>query len=121
MARLARRKAWGFPFKMISVIPRISLSKSSDATILVTRPACLASSAVSARPVNIMSFARRLPSTRGRRCVAPTVPRSASGVRKLASGVATMKSQAAAISQPEPTAGPCTTAIEGMGSASSAE
>ena len=33
----------------------------------------------------------------------------------IASGVATMKSQAAAISQPEPIAGPCTTAIAGIG------
>ena len=57
---------------------------------------------------------------RGRRCVAPTVPRIASGVRNEAAGVATMKSQAPAISQPEPTAGPCTTAMDGIGSASSA-
>jgi hypothetical protein len=52
--------------------------------------------------------------------VAPTVPRCASGVPNTASGVATMKSQAAAISTPEPSAAPCTTAIAGIGSASSA-
>ena len=70
--------------------------------------------------MNIRSLASRLPSTRGSRCVAPTVPHSASGVGNVASGVATMKSQAAAISQPEPIAAPCTTAIAGIGSASSA-
>ena len=52
--------------------------------------------------------------------MAPTVPRIASGVRNDAAGVATMKSQAPAISQPEPTAAPSTTAIAGIGSASSA-
>jgi hypothetical protein len=57
---------------------------------------------------------------RGRRCVAPTVPRIASGTRNDAAGVATMKSQAVAISQPEPTAGPSSTAIAGIGSASMA-
>ena len=86
----------------------------------VTRPAALASSALSLRPVNIRSLASRLPSTRGSRCVAPTVPHIASGVAKVASGVATMKSQDAAISAPEPSAAPCTTAITGIGSASSA-
>ena len=70
--------------------------------------------------MNIRSFASRFPSTRGSRCVAPTVPQSASGVRNDASGVATMKSQAAAISQPEPTAAACTTAITGIGRRSSA-
>ena len=69
-----------------------------QSTSLDTKPAARASAAVRRRPVNIRSLASRLPSTRGRRCVAPTVPRSASGVPNAASGVATMKSQAAAIS-----------------------
>ena len=75
---------------------------------------------MSLRPVNIMSLASRLPSMRGSRCVAPTVPQIASGVENVASGVATMKSQAAAISLPEPIAAPCTTATTGIGRLSSA-
>jgi len=70
------------------------------------------------RPVNIRSLASRLPSTRASRCVAPTVPHSASGVENVASGVAMMKSQAAATSLPYPIAAPCTTAMVGIVSAS---
>src|SRR6185295_743507 len=73
-------------------------------TTLETKPATRASAAVSRRPVNMRSLARRLPSTRGSRWVAPTVPRIASGVPNAASGVATTKSHAAAISTPEPSA-----------------
>src|SRR5439155_9600907 len=97
-----------------------SCSSFSGWTTRATNPAACASTAVRRRPVNMRSFARRLPSTRGRRWVAPTVPRSASGVPNTASGVATMKSQAAAISTPEPSAAPCTTATAGLGIASSA-
>ena len=93
-------------------------SSAPASTTRVTSPAVLASSAVSLRPVNIKSFASRLPSTRASRWVAPTVPHSASGVEKVASGVAMMKSHAAAISLPEPIAAPCTTAMVGIGSAS---
>ncbi len=57
---------------------------------------------------------------RGRRCVAPTVPRWASGVRNVTSGVATIKSHAAEISTPEPIAAPCTSAMQGIGKASMA-
>ena len=82
MARFARRNAWGGAFTISRVIASRTSCNREDSTMRQTNPAVRASSAVNARPVNIMSLARRLPSTRGSRCVAPTVPRSASGVRK---------------------------------------
>src|SRR6185436_18556773 len=104
MVRLASFRANGGALRMASPMRVASWCRSS--TTLATRPAVRASSAVNARPVNIRSFARRLPRMRGRRCVAPTVPRCASGVRNDVPGVATMKSHAAAISTPEPITAP---------------
>ena len=115
MQRLASASAAGGALAMVAAIAATVSSSAVGSTMRVTSPAASASSADNVRPVNIKSFASRLPRTRGSRCVAPTVPHSASGVRKLAAGVAMMKSAAAAISTPDPTAGPSTTATTGIG------
>jgi hypothetical protein len=51
---------------------------------------------------------------RGSRWLAPTEPHTASGQRKVARVEAMMKSQAVAISQPDPMTGPCATAMQGF-------
>ncbi len=91
-----------------------SASACTSSKTRATNPSAYASSTDMVRPVKSSSLARRFPITRCRRCVAPTVPHCGSGKRKLASREARMKSQAIAISPPEPTTGPFTTATTGL-------
>ena len=120
MLRLVKRVVKGLHCAIACAMAWAWADKSSGAYTWLNKPRACASWALTTRPVNNNSLAMRRPTMRGRRCVAPTVPQPTSGYLTQAWVLANTKSQAAMISPPEPKAGPCTTAITGIGSASMA-
>src|SRR5258706_6553048 len=90
---------------------------SAAGTISLTRPMRCASSAPIVAPERMSCSARPLPTRRGRRCVPPppgSNPSLTSGWPNLAVGVASLRVQAIAVSQPPPRAKPLMAATTGL-------
>mmetsp|Transcript_5278 Transcript_5278/g.13333 ORF Transcript_5278/g.13333 Transcript_5278/m.13333 type:complete len:237 (+) Transcript_5278:22-732(+) len=122
MARFAARSANGAPCAISDAIfsARSYAGKTlaSCSAHSLNSPMLTPSFAFTRRPLKVRSHAREYPTTRLRRCVPPApgmIPRRTSGRATFASGPATRRSHASAISSPPPSATPSSAAMVGMG------
>ena len=106
----------GGPLARRSAASHTAASKSAEASRRLARPMRTASSPSTGSPVNMSSRARPTPTRRGRDQVPPPSgmrPRLTKTSPKRPRSLTKRRSQASAMSQPKPTAGPSTAAMTG--------